>query len=327
MKLSVQQLATTGGAAPLARSGHGAAVVNGDTLVVIGGEQDDLCLGDAWAGKISANSMAWTRVATEGSDVAAHPRMSLAAAAHGSRVLTFGGVRDGYMDLIESLGVLDLGTAGGAWTLPSTSGAKPSRRMHLGLTVGGDVVYLHGGFDGVQHLNDLYSLDLRTNTWTCLAPHDDELAHAPRSQHQLCYDSGCLVALGGELQSSSSSSDAPAAARFDLAAGRWRDGPSAARASRRSCAAACLLPAPDGEVCALVVGGYGERDIASEPLMVPITSLDPRTVAHSGSESLAWAGASLSTHVDSAGKASGLLFGGWDGVFQRSDFVTRLSFA
>ncbi|KAJ1470880.1 hypothetical protein T484DRAFT_1846117 [Baffinella frigidus] len=56
MKLSVQQLATTGGAAPLARSGHGAAVVNGDTLVVIGGEQDDLCLGDAWAGKISANS-------------------------------------------------------------------------------------------------------------------------------------------------------------------------------------------------------------------------------------------------------------------------------
>ena len=57
MKLNVQQLATSGGVAPPPRSGHGAALVNGDTLVVIGGECDDLCLGDCWAGKISGNSV------------------------------------------------------------------------------------------------------------------------------------------------------------------------------------------------------------------------------------------------------------------------------
>ena len=57
MKLNVQQLATSGGVAPPPRSGHGAALVNGDTLVVIGGECGDLCLGDCWAGKISDNSV------------------------------------------------------------------------------------------------------------------------------------------------------------------------------------------------------------------------------------------------------------------------------
>ena len=37
--------------------------------------------------------------------------------------------------------------------------------MHHGMAVVENVVYVHEGFDGLQHLNDLYALDLRENRW------------------------------------------------------------------------------------------------------------------------------------------------------------------
>ena len=41
-------------------------------------------------------------------------------------------------------------------------------------------VSLYGSFDGLQHLNDLYALDLRENRLACLLPHDDSRADVPR---------------------------------------------------------------------------------------------------------------------------------------------------
>jgi len=60
-------------------------------------------------------------------------------------------------------------------------------------------VYVHGGFDGVEHLNDTWRLDLRTMGWDCLQEHDAEgTSPVPVSQHQLVNSDGKLVRIGGE---------------------------------------------------------------------------------------------------------------------------------
>ena len=45
------------------RANHSAVLVNNDTFLVCGGEDDDLALGDTWIGKVKAESVSWQRIA------------------------------------------------------------------------------------------------------------------------------------------------------------------------------------------------------------------------------------------------------------------------
>lgn len=149
-----------------------------------------------------------------------------------------------------------------------------------------------------------------------------------RSQHRLLHVDGCLVALGGEQPAQGASGDSPAAANFDLAAGKWRNGSACIRDFRRSCGGFCVVEGGEGSRYATVVGGCGERDIAPEPLLVPLASLGPSVAKCLGREppSLAWAGATMCAHRVPGGGTRGLVLG-WDGIFQRADWVTAVALA
>ncbi len=44
------------------RANHAAAALRGDRLIICGGEDDDVALGDTWIGKVRPESVGWQRV-------------------------------------------------------------------------------------------------------------------------------------------------------------------------------------------------------------------------------------------------------------------------
>lgn len=52
-----------------------------------------------------------------------------------------------------------------------------------------ETIYLFGGWDGVQDLNDLWSYSVTNNTWTLLSKDtEEEGGPSPRSCHKMCLD-------------------------------------------------------------------------------------------------------------------------------------------
>ena len=57
------------------------------------------------------------------------------------------------------------------------------------MDVNTETIYLFGGWDGVQDLNDLWSYHVPSNTWTLLSKDTEEDGGpSPRSCHKMCLD-------------------------------------------------------------------------------------------------------------------------------------------
>eukprot|EP00802_Teleaulax_amphioxeia_P028781 Tamp_30592.p1 GENE.Tamp_30592~~Tamp_30592.p1 ORF type:complete len:190 (+),score=41.85 Tamp_30592:56-571(+) len=163
-------------------------LVGQQRLIVVGGEDDDITKNDTWAGTVSSEGVAWQQLA-HGTSAAFAPRQSHEAVCYNDRVLVFGG--GDMIDHIDAFDEMHLGDgAPGEWCALKTSGAKPSARSHHGMTLISEVVYVYGGFDGMQYLNDLYALDMRTMKWECLLKNSSERVPPPVSQAYMIVGGG-----------------------------------------------------------------------------------------------------------------------------------------
>ncbi|KAL0665044.1 hypothetical protein Bca4012_101882 [Brassica carinata] len=83
----------------------------------------------------------------------------------GRFVYVFGGFgRDDC--LTNQVHVFDAGTQ--IWTKPVIRGVPPSPRDSHSCTTVGDHLFVFGGTDGKNHLNDLHVLDTSSHTWKCV---------------------------------------------------------------------------------------------------------------------------------------------------------------
>ncbi|EKX43235.1 hypothetical protein GUITHDRAFT_110652 [Guillardia theta CCMP2712] len=274
-------------------------MVEKDLLVIHGGENDDVAMSDTWAGKISEEAVSWTRIAKSRE---LHARQGHVAAAHEGKCFIFGGVD--MMKTFDELHVLDLRSSE-EWMTPRTSGRRPTARGNHGLAVREDMLYVYGGFDGIQHLNDMYMLDLRSMTWQLLLPHAADRQPYPLSQHVLLPWDDKLISFGG-MSSANHESDAPVSA-IDFF----------------SCS--------DHSPSILVVGGWTadhpHPEIASEAFWY---SLEDKSLTSStwskGTDKEVFSRVGMSLNSFGRGREDEcFMFGGWDGFFNRYNDLYRVN--
>ncbi|KYR02856.1 hypothetical protein DLAC_00326 [Tieghemostelium lacteum] len=144
---------------------HTATVV-GRKIFVFGGSDindkfNDLMIFDT-------KTMFWSKPKTNGADgCIPNPHRAHTATLVDKRLFIFGG-GDG-PNYFKDLFVLDTETL--TWTKPVTTGNGPGpRRAHTANLVNGKTIYIFGGGDGNKALNEVYSLDTDSLSWTLIKP-------------------------------------------------------------------------------------------------------------------------------------------------------------
>uniref|UniRef100_A0AAV1TIM1 Galactose oxidase n=1 Tax=Peronospora matthiolae TaxID=2874970 RepID=A0AAV1TIM1_9STRA len=142
------------GLMPSRRFGH-SGVVHAETnrLLVFGGWDGRDTLNDLHEYSFITNE--WRQVETKGSSPPHRYRHT--AVIYGNNMFVFGGV-DKTHSRFNDLQCLDLLT--NTWSEVCTAGSIPSSRTFHRAVVVGSKMYLLGGYDGTDRLQDLYSIDI-----------------------------------------------------------------------------------------------------------------------------------------------------------------------
>ncbi|GMF31850.1 unnamed protein product [Phytophthora fragariaefolia] len=142
------------GAVPSRRFGH-SGVVHTDTnrLIVFGGWDGRDTLNDLYEYSFVANE--WRKMETTGNSPPHRYRHT--AVIFGDNMFVFGGV-DKTHSRFNDLQRLDLVT--NTWSEVCTTGSIPSSRTFHRAVVVDSKMYLLGGYDGTDRLQDLYSIDI-----------------------------------------------------------------------------------------------------------------------------------------------------------------------
>ncbi|KAL7678827.1 putative kelch-type beta propeller [Plasmopara halstedii] len=142
------------GAVPSRRFGH-SGVVHSDTnrLIVFGGWDGRDTLNDLFEYSFVTNI--WNKMETRG--ICPPHRYRHTAVIFGDNMFVFGGV-DKTHSRFNDLQRLDLST--NTWSEVCTTGSIPSSRTFHRAVVVDSKMYLLGGYDGTDRLQDLYSIDI-----------------------------------------------------------------------------------------------------------------------------------------------------------------------
>ncbi|KAF6250631.1 hypothetical protein COO60DRAFT_1681080 [Scenedesmus sp. NREL 46B-D3] len=170
---------------------HSATVTGRNKLMVFGGSTGEDA--SAAATVLSTDTMRWSSVVANGLNQPP-PRLSHAAAALRDKVYVFGGMTiDGH--LLSDLWALDLDSM--TWSHCTCYGLAPSARKGASLcaTEDGRRLYLIGGHDGQQLLNDCYYLEVERLVWSQISPSGP--APEPREQHVAAVAGKYLFVTGG----------------------------------------------------------------------------------------------------------------------------------
>ncbi|CAI5734365.1 unnamed protein product [Peronospora farinosa] len=144
----------TSGAIPSRRFGH-SGVVHTETnrLIIFGGWDGRETLNDLYEYSFVTNK--WRKM--ESSGISPPHRYRHTAVIFGDNMFVFGGV-DKTHSRFNDLQRLDLVT--NTWSEVCTTGSVPSSRTFHRAVVVGSKMYLLGGYDGTDRLQDLYSIDI-----------------------------------------------------------------------------------------------------------------------------------------------------------------------
>ncbi|GKU98127.1 hypothetical protein SLEP1_g11167 [Rubroshorea leprosula] len=134
----------------------------------------------------------WVKLAQMGTGPGA--RSSHAIAVVGQKAYAFGGEFSPRVPVDNKLHVFELETL--TWSVANVTGDIPPPRVGVSMASIGEVVYVFGGRDSTHsELNELYSLDTRTNKWTLLSSGDASPPH--RSYHSTTTDDRRVYIFGG----------------------------------------------------------------------------------------------------------------------------------
>lgn len=118
---------------------------------------------------VATDSNVWTELRASDSPGA---RECHSAIGIGSNMYVFGGTSD-ITSVMNDLWVLDTTSDDGSWKALSPSGGAPlARYCHSAVTIG-SVMYMFGGYDGVNSLNDIWRFDPQysdNGLWTEMNP-------------------------------------------------------------------------------------------------------------------------------------------------------------
>ncbi|ORZ04399.1 hypothetical protein BCR41DRAFT_379072 [Lobosporangium transversale] len=134
----------------------------GESIYVFGGCDAKNCFNTLYI--FDADTMHWSQPKTFGS-IPPPCRAHTSTLVDNKRLYIFGG-GDG-PQYFNELYMLDTGKQNTlTWTNPQTTGTRPCRRRAHTTCVYSNHIYVFGGGDGVQALNDTYQLDLITMHWS-----------------------------------------------------------------------------------------------------------------------------------------------------------------
>ncbi|XP_041354748.1 nitrile-specifier protein 5-like isoform X2 [Gigantopelta aegis] len=154
------------GAIPFERSGHSLEVI-GDKVYVFGGEHTPRVPVGNTINCLDLEVKHWSKVLPDGTPPI--PRTGSSSTTIGIRLYIFGG-RTGLQlggTVLNDLHVLDL--KANTWHQVRTNGNPPLPRYLHSMIAIGNTIYVFGGCSEFGRLNDLYSFDTVSNTWTKLA--------------------------------------------------------------------------------------------------------------------------------------------------------------
>ena len=205
------------------RSKHSACVI-GDGILVFGGDDGHVMLNDVL--RFDAREQSWSRVAAKGATPS--PRYHHSAVMFGSSMFVFGGYTgdiDSNSNLENRNDIFVLQIDRNIWREVAVveGSRKPAPRSAHVAAVFQDYMYIFGGFDGQERLQDMWRLPLSRAPaeWELVAQHG---AVPPPT----CNSPGAVAAGALFLFSGHSGKDAPNGLfRFDFATAQWARMPSA----------------------------------------------------------------------------------------------------
>ncbi|GAB4859323.1 hypothetical protein Ancab_010785 [Ancistrocladus abbreviatus] len=134
----------------------------------------------------------WVKLDQEGAGPGA--RSSHAIAIVGQKVYAFGGEFVPRVPVDNNLYVFDLKEQ--SWSVAAATGDIPPPRVGVTMAAVNDTIYVFGGRDAThKELNELYSFDTSTDTWTLLSSGISGPPH--RSYHSMAADHCHLYIFGG----------------------------------------------------------------------------------------------------------------------------------
>lgn len=191
------------GALPPPRDGHAMVYEpHSGTVIMFGGWTGEVELNDLWAYDPAANE--WTELHPTGATPPARDNHAMAYDPQSGRIVLFGG----WGPTVEFADTWTYDPAANEWAELHIGGSAPSARAcsSLALGTGEERLVLVGGSVGLTMLNDVWSYDSQTTTWSLL--HPGSSIPSPRSgQSMTCAPDGTTAYLFGGWHGNSSFSD------------------------------------------------------------------------------------------------------------------------
>lgn len=172
------------GTPPAARTGHSAIYDPiADRMIVFGGWDGGTYRNDVWELRFTP-SVEWHEISADGTLPLSRRDASAVYDPLRQRMILFGGSRTA--DYRRDAWALSLNGAP-TWSSLSTTGGPPGGRAAHAAVYDPvqDRMFVFGGFDGTNYLNNMWSLSLATNTWSLVTPAGG--APSARSNTSLIY--------------------------------------------------------------------------------------------------------------------------------------------
>jgi N-acetylneuraminic acid mutarotase len=122
-------------------------------------------------------------------------RSALTALVWKDKMFTFGGWNGFSRTWYNDLHVFNFQTK--HWKTITPSGKQPAKRTSHSAVIHNGKMYVFGGFSGEEYLNDLFELDLETETWTDITPLCRGDIPSPRSRFCAAVHGDSMYVLGG----------------------------------------------------------------------------------------------------------------------------------
>lgn len=194
---------------PAPRAAHSQVLMDGDKMVIFGGNDGAGLYNDTWQLDLSVSPLQWKQLLTLGAPPSPRSGHSAVCDSSGKLMVVFGGGEGWGADCFNDLLVLDttgvaadadgndLVAAGGSpiWVRPSFTGTPPAPRTGHSAVLLGSRMFIFGGGNAVRSLNDLHILDISTMTWS--RPSDAGALPTARAGHAVCAAGEYMLLFGG----------------------------------------------------------------------------------------------------------------------------------